>query len=78
MPPRPGHIPHAGERSALQKMSSIDGLPVEKLHPAGRQMVAAMMAKGWIKRRSDDRGRAIYCITETGQEALMAPIPNNR
>jgi DNA-binding MarR family transcriptional regulator len=51
-------------------MSSIDGLPVEKLHPAGRQMVAAMMAKGWIKRRSDDRGRAIYWITETGQEAF--------
>jgi DNA-binding PadR family transcriptional regulator len=37
-----------------------------------------MLSKGWIERRSDDRGRAVYCITAAGQEALKAPIPQKR
>jgi len=78
MPARPSHIPHAVERSTLQKMNPTEGLPIEKMHPAGRQTIASMLAKGWIERRSDDRGRAVYCITEAGFEALRTRIPNSR
>jgi hypothetical protein len=78
MPARPSHIPHAIERTTLQRMSATKGLPFEKLYPSGKQTVASMMAKGWIERRSDDQGRAVYCITAAGQEALQAPIPGNR
>jgi hypothetical protein len=78
MPARPSHIPHAMERSTLQRMSPTVGMPSEKLHPAGKQIVAKMVAKGWIERRSDARGRNVYCITATGLEALRAPIPKGR
>ena len=46
MPPRPPHLPHNIEREALQKMSPIYGLPLAKLHPAGKRTVAQMLAKG--------------------------------
>jgi hypothetical protein len=75
MPPRPRHIPHSMERTTLQRMSPTEGLPIEKLHPSGKHTVAGMLAKGWIERRSDDRGRAIYCITEAGADALRTLIP---
>jgi DNA-binding PadR family transcriptional regulator len=48
---------------------------MEKLHPAGKQTIATMLAKGWIERRSTDHGRAAYFITAAGQAALKAPIP---
>ena len=78
MPARPSHIPHAVERATLQKMSAAEALPLEKLHPAGKQTVAGMLAKGWIERRSDDRGRLGYCITAVGQEAMKVKIPDRR
>jgi hypothetical protein len=78
MPARPSHIPHVVERTTLQRMSATKGLPLEKLYPSGKQTVASMIAKGWIERRSDDQGRAVYRITAAGQEALKAPIPGNR
>jgi hypothetical protein len=78
MPARPSHIPHSIERSTLQRMSLTQGQPIEKLHPSGRHTVASMLSKGWIERRSDDHGRAVYCITAAGQEALKAPIPHKR
>lgn len=78
MPAWPSHIPDARERSTLQKMSPREGLSFEKMHPAGRHTVAGMLAKGWIDRRSDDLGRAIYCITEAGYDALRALIPKGR
>jgi hypothetical protein len=78
MPPRPSHIPHSMERTTLQRMSPTEGLPIEKLHPSGKHTIASMAAKGWIERRSDDHGRAIYCITPAGQEALRTPIPKGR
>jgi hypothetical protein len=78
MPARPSHIPHAMERSTLQRMSLTIGTPSEKLHPAGRQTVAKMVAKGWIERRSNAQGRTVYCITSLGLEALKAPIPKGR
>jgi DNA-binding PadR family transcriptional regulator len=59
-------------------MSLTEGLPIEKLHPSGRQTVASMLAKGWIVRRSDDNGRAVYCITAAGLEALKVLIPYKR
>jgi hypothetical protein len=54
------------------------GLPIEKLHPSGKRTIAGMVAKGWVERRSDDHGRAVYYITATGQAALKAPIPVKR
>jgi hypothetical protein len=75
MPPRPSHIPHSNERSALQRMSVAKGLSSEELHPAGKQAIASMAAKGWIERGSNDRGRPVYFITAAGQAALKAPIP---
>jgi hypothetical protein len=60
MPARPSHIPHSSERSALQRMSATKGLPIEKLHPSGKQTVASMMAKGWIERHSDEKGRPVF------------------
>ena len=53
-------------------------MPIEKLYPAGKHTIAGMIAKGWIERKSDDRGRAGYCITAGGLEALKAKIPDNR
>jgi DNA-binding PadR family transcriptional regulator len=50
-------------------------LTIEKLHPAGKQTIDKMLEKGWIERGSDAGGRAVYCITTIGQEALRAYIP---
>ena len=75
MPPRPPHIPHATERTALQKMSRTRGLPPVQLHPAGRVIIAGMLAKGWIEKQPDGR---TYCITPAGDEALKAIIPAQR
>jgi hypothetical protein len=55
-------------------MSPIVGTPSEKLR-AGKQTVAKMVAKGWIERRPDGRGKPVYCITAAGLEALKSPIP---
>jgi hypothetical protein len=74
MPARPRHIPHARERTALQKMSLTRGLPPEQMHPAGKRIIAGMFAKGWIEKQSDGR----YCITPAGDEALRAIIPMKR
>ncbi|WP_074817515.1 MULTISPECIES: hypothetical protein [Bradyrhizobium] len=70
MPARPSHIPHAIERAALQKMSVGMGLSSDKLYPAGKQTIAAMLTKGWIERNGGS-----YFITEAGQAALRALIP---
>ena len=72
MPARPSHIPHATERSVLQKMSRTRGLPLERLFPAGKQMIVRMQAKGWIEKQPDGR---TYCITQVGEEAMKALIP---
>jgi hypothetical protein len=42
----PSHIPQAKERAALQTMSLTRGIHPEQLHPAGKQMIASMAAKG--------------------------------
>ncbi len=75
MPARPSHILHATERTALQKMSLTRGLRPEQMHPAGRQVIAGMLAKGWIEKQPDGRS---YCITPAGDEALKAIIPVKR
>jgi len=69
MPARPRHIPHATERTTLQKMSPTRGLRPEQMHPAGKQIIAGMLKKGWIEKQSD--GRA-YCITAARAAALKA------
>ena len=75
MPSRPRHLPHNLERSALQKMSATQGLPLAKLHPAGKQTIAGMIAKGWIEKQIDAGPGARYRITPAGEAALKAKIP---
>ena len=77
MPPRAGHLPHNLERTALQKLSAAQGLPLAQLHPAGPQTIARMLEKGWIE-RSDEGASTRYCITPAGQAALKAKIPVER
>ena len=72
MPARPSHIPHATERTVLQKMSQTRGLAAEKLHPAGAKLISTMLTKGWIEKQADGR---TYCITQAGEKALKAIIP---
>ena len=55
MVPRASHIPHAIERSALQKLAAGNALAARHLHPAGTQTLARMVEKGWVERRSDSR-----------------------
>jgi hypothetical protein len=75
MPSRPSHLPHNLERSALQKMSADQGLPSSKLHPAGKNTIAGMVAKGWITKQIVAGGGAKYLITPAGEAALKAKIP---
>ena len=74
MPPRPSHLPHNLERTALQKLS---GLPLAKLHPAGEKTVANMVAKGWVEKQVDATAGARFCITPAGKAALKAKIPTD-
>jgi hypothetical protein len=52
-------------------MSPTRGLRSEQLHPAGKIVIAGMLAKGWIEKQPDGR---TYCITPGGKEALKAII----
>jgi hypothetical protein len=45
------------------------------MHPAGKQIIAGMLAKGWIEKQPDGR---TYCKTQAGEEALKAIIPVKR
>jgi predicted transcriptional regulator len=45
------------------------------MHPAGKQIIAGMLAKGWIEKQRDDR---TSCITPAGESALKAIIPVKR
>lgn len=74
MPARPPHLPHAIERSALQKLVGSQGLSKDRLHPAGKHTIAKMLAKGWIERSAELRGPR-YRITPAGEIAFRAPIP---
>jgi hypothetical protein len=56
-------------------MSLTRGLPPEQLHPAGRVVIAGMLAKGWIEKQPDGR---TYCITLAGEEPFKAIIPIKR
>jgi len=75
MPSRPSHLPHNLERSTLQRMSATQGLPLEKMHPAGKQTIAGMLAKGWIRKQIVANQGARYIITPAGEAALKAKIP---
>jgi len=72
---RSSNIPHNRERSALQKMSTDQGLLLSELYPAGKSTIAAMLAKGWIKKQMAVSRGARYLITSAGQAALRAKIP---
>jgi hypothetical protein len=75
MPPGPSHIPNSGERTALQKLRAMPGLPLAKLHPVGKQTVAGLLAKGWVLKYVDVRQGPLYRITVAGEAALTAKIP---
>jgi hypothetical protein len=75
VPPPPPHIPQANERAVLQKLSLTQGRPPEQLYPAGKVLIANMVAKGWIKKQPDGR---TYCRTPAGDEAVKARIPLKR
>jgi hypothetical protein len=55
----------------LQKLSLTGGLPPEKLFPARKQLIATMVAKGWIRKQPD----GTYCKTSKGIEAMKALLP---
>lgn len=59
----------------LQKLSLTRGLPLEKLYPAGKVLIANLVRKGWIRKEPDGR---TYCKTSAGDDALKAIIPVNR
>jgi len=67
VPAPPPHIPRANERTVLQKLTLTHGLALEQLYPAGRQLIASMVAKGWIKKQANGR---TYCRTLEGEAAL--------
>ena len=75
MPPRPSHIPHSIERSALQKLLNGQALSLVALHPAGKDTVAGLLAKGWIASEAHAHG-VRYRITAAGEEAFKAKIPS--
>jgi hypothetical protein len=75
MPSRPSHLPHNLERSALQRMGATQGLSSTELHPAGKQTIAGMVAKGWIEMQMNASGGTRYRITPDGEAALRAKIP---
>lgn len=73
MAPRASHIPHATERTALQKLIAAGPLPFFKLHPAGKRTVKAMIEKGWLAMEGQN-----CTITEAGEAAFKAKIPMER
>ena len=75
MPPSPPHIPQSNERAVLQKLGLGKALPLEQLYPAGKQLIASMVAKGWIKKQFDGR---TYCRTPEGEGALKTLNPPKR
>jgi hypothetical protein len=77
MPPRPSHIPHAIERSALQKLMGGRALSFIKLHPAGKDTIAGLLSKGWIASEVTAHG-IHYRITDAGASAFKAKIPSSK
>lgn len=78
MPPRPKHLPHNIERTALQKLSARHWLPTAHLHPASTKTIEGMLIKGWIDIQMADNGEARYRITSEGEAALKLKIPTDR
>jgi len=73
MSPRAANIPHARERSALQKLISGKSLSLVQLYPTGKDTVAGMVDKGWIICETLAQGHR-YRITSAGTEAFRAKI----
>jgi len=73
LPAPPPHIPRANERSVLQKLTLTKGLTLLQLYPAGRILIANMVAKGWIELQADGR---TYCRTPLGEQAMKIIILN--
>jgi hypothetical protein len=72
MAPRPSHLPHNTERSALQKLISVGPLPSSKLHPAGKRTLTGMIQKGWLKFEG-----TIYSVTDAGRAAFKAKLTSD-
>ena len=59
-------------------MRGSQWLPAEALHPAGKNTIAAMLAKGWIEMHRDPGPHPMYRITAAGEVAFKATIPSQR
>lgn len=65
----PPHIPQANERAVLQKLGLMKAVRLDQLYPAGKQLFARMVAKGWITKQDDGR---TYSIPSLGRFACGA------
>ena len=65
MAQRAPHLPHNIERTALQNLRDFQWLPAVALHPAQKQTIAKMLAKGWIEMHSGPQ--PLYRITAAGE-----------
>jgi len=77
MPPRSANIPHAIERSALQRLLTGQALSSVQLHPAGKDTLTGLLKKGWIVSETNAHGLR-YRITASGEEAFKAKIPTSK
>jgi len=73
---RPPTIPVYRERGALQALVGRGWLPASNLYPAGPSTIVIMLAKGWLRRRSDAMFGWTFHITASGEAALRAQIPS--
>jgi hypothetical protein len=74
MPVRPSHLPTTRERSTLQKLHADRGLPLARLHPAGKPAIDKMMIKGWIA-LDESKSSMTFRITAAGEAALKERLP---
>ena len=72
MPTGRSHIPQAEERTVLQKMSLTRGIRPEQL-PAGKLMIATIVAKRWIEKQAAQPGKLNFDHHAPGlREAALA------
>jgi hypothetical protein len=70
-------IPNHRERSSLQLMRQGNWVAQNHLYPAGKGTIASLVRKGWIEEGVNPSGARQFRITQTGEAALSAKIPNS-
>ncbi len=69
MPSRPSSPSSQSSAQRLSKDDRYSGAVLVQLHPAGKQTIAGMVAKGWIEMQMDANGGARFA------SRLMAKRP---